>query len=168
VSWFKRHADTIAAVAGSVAVVIGMSALAIGFLSVYLATRELQSSRDLQLKTIAQDSFREYLKLAIDEPLFAAGTRSYSRNGCKNAEQSYEAFVSYFLHAAEQVYLLYPNDEGWNRALSNHVCRHRDYLSGPDFVGHTSKHHGSNFTKFITTTLPTCRDSNQPLDKAQN
>ena len=111
-SWFNRHADTIAAVAGSVAVVIGMSALAIGFLSVYLATRELQSSRDLQLKTIAQDSFREYLKLAIDEPLFVEGTCICSRNECKNDEQSYERFVSYFLHVAEQVYLLYPNDEG--------------------------------------------------------
>jgi hypothetical protein len=158
VSWLNRHADAIAAFAGLVAVVVGMSAVAIGILSVYVANRELQSSRDLQLKTIAQDSFREYLKLAIDEPLFAAGTRACSRNSCKNDEQSYEAFVSYFLHAAEQVYLLYPHDGGWNRALSNHVCRHRDYLSGPDFVGNTSKHYDSSFTKFIATTLPTCRD----------
>jgi hypothetical protein len=121
-----------------------------------IAYWQLDSSRELQLKTIAQDSFREYLKLAIDEPLFAVGMRTCSRDSCKNPEQSYEWFVSYFLHAAEQVYLEYPGDEGWKRALSSQVCFHREYLNSPDFVGNTSKHHDPGFATFIATTLPTC------------
>jgi hypothetical protein len=106
-----------------------------------IAYLQLESSRDLQLKTMAQDSFQEYLKLTIDEPLFAEGIRTCSRDSCKKHEQNYEWFVSFFLHAAEQVYLVYPDDEGWNRALSNQLCFHRDYLNSPDFVDNTSKHH---------------------------
>jgi hypothetical protein len=121
-----------------------------------IAYLQLESSRDLQLKTMAQDSFREYLKLTIDEPLFAEGVRTCSRDSCKKHEQSYEWFVSFFLHAAEQVCLVYPDDEGWNRALSNQLCFHRDYLNSPDFVDNTSKHHDPSFAKFIVATLPTC------------
>lgn len=141
----KRH-ELVTAYAAIFAVIVGVC-------SVIVAQRQLAESMRLQQQTIAEESFREYLKLAIEKPEFAEGLPVCSTNDCKNPKDSYGWFVAYFLHAAEQIYLVYPKKEGWRNALIEHICHHQKYLASDD-VSTTS--YDPSFVEFASRSLQEC------------
>ncbi len=145
VSITKRH-EHIASIAAVLAVVVGIA-------SIFVAQRQLTESIKSQEITIAEESFRDYLKLAIDEPKFAEGLPICSRSECKNPEDSYGWFVAYFLHSAEQIFRVYPSKEGWRNALNEHICYHQKYLRG-DSVSTNS--YEPEFVEFVNQSLARC------------
>jgi hypothetical protein len=142
----KGH-EIITATAAVLAVLVGIT-------SVVVAHNQLTESVRSQERTIAEESFRDYLKLAIDEPKFAEGLSICSRSECKNPKDSYGWFVAYFLHAAEQIFRVYPQKEGWRNALEEHVCYHKEYLKG-DAVSINS--YDPEFVQFVNQSLAGCQ-----------
>lgn len=147
VSVAKRH-ELITAIAAVLAVVVG-------FVSILVAQRQLAESLRSQEQTIAEESFRDYLKLSIDEPKFAEGLPICSRSECKNPEDSYGWFVAYFLHAAEQIFRVYESKKGWRNALNEHICYHQKYLQSE---GVTTNSYDPKFVEFVNQSLARCKE----------
>lgn len=142
----KGH-EVITAAAAVLAVLVGMT-------SVMVAQNQLSESIRSQERTIAEESFRDYLKLAIDEPKFAEGLPICNRSECKNPKDSYGWFVAYFLHAAEQIFKVYPQKEGWRNALKEHICYHKVYLES-DAVSIDS--YDFEFVEFVNHAIRGCQ-----------
>jgi hypothetical protein len=95
-AWVHKRNAEITAVSAALTVVV----TAAGF---GLAIEQLRSSDASEQERIAQDTFREFLKLASQEPRFADGQRKCTAPCDGSDSDKYEWFVSYFLHSAEQI-----------------------------------------------------------------
>jgi hypothetical protein len=110
----------------------GIAAIVVGVLALMQADRHLKESINYQEKSFAREAYRDFLKLAIEEPNFANGVIKCSKP-CPNPEQRYQLFASLFLHTAHQVRTAYKaSDLGWNNTLKEQLCLHKSYINRPD------------------------------------
>ncbi len=87
--------------------------------ALYVANDQIQSSNHSQRVATAQETYKDYLKLAIEHPEMADG------NPLPGEDESYGWFMSNFLYSAEQIFLLFPTDENWKKGLANQFCLHK-------------------------------------------
>jgi hypothetical protein len=106
--------------------------LLVALCAVLVAWRQLTLNRNNQRETTAKAVFREYLKLAFDNPDLAAGGKheAFVRNAKK---ERYEWFVAYFLWAAEEILDFAGTDKIWWDNLLSQAKQHRDYLNKSEF-----------------------------------
>src|SRR5688500_11816035 len=76
----------------------------IAVVALVFAWMQIQSAAGSQREATAQETYREYLKLAIEKPKLAEGFREMPRERLERAEYSW--FVSYLLHSSEQILLV--------------------------------------------------------------
>jgi hypothetical protein len=94
-------------------------------IAVFVAWRQFALNRANQRETTAKAIFREYLKLAFENPDLAAG--DYQSLPPAKREQ-YEWFVGYFLWAAEEILDYAKNDPTWEINLELNAKRHLEYF----------------------------------------
>lgn len=128
-SWFRRNAEVIEAVAACTTAVVALFAL-IG------VKFQLDATEKLQLAQSARDTYRTHLALAVTHADFAAPL-----DGCAILESDrvggYVAFVDHLLYSAEQMLVV---EDGWEGTFMNQLSAHQDYIcsaSGP--LGETEK-----------------------------
>ncbi len=134
-----------------------LSSIGTAFLAVvglWVAVLQIRASEQTQREASARDSYKEYLKLAMEKPEFAEARLGKSTTSTK---ASYAWFVEYFLYSAEQIYQSFPNDKEWNFALSEQICYHRAYLKSPEYIQIRKSQYAPEFSAFIDKALDTCK-----------
>lgn len=115
---------------------------------------QLAGTNAAQREATAQDTYKEYLKLAVENPDIADGLTDLPKQGTKEAVK-YGWFVSYFLHSAEHAYLVDPSNE-WRAAISNQVCLHKAYLSADEYQKNLKSHYDKRFRQLVDEALAKC------------
>ena len=124
-------------------------------LALLVAVIQLSTSNEAQREATAQDTYKEYLKLAIENPEFSDGMEKMPED--PKLRTKYGWFVSYFLHSAEHVFLIQPKDPEWRAAISNQVCFHRAFLKGADYQSNLKFHYNEKFRGLVDEALSKCK-----------
>jgi hypothetical protein len=103
----------------------------VALFAVLVAWRQLTLNRENERETTAKSVFREYLKLAFENPDLAEGNYAALITGGKR--DKYEWFVGYFLWAAEEILAYARNDTIWRDNLISQAKQHRAYFNSPRF-----------------------------------
>ena len=118
-----------------------------------VAWNQIQSSNETQREATAQDTYKEYLRLAVENPDLADGLVQVPEEPAARAKYSW--FVSYFLHSAEHAFLADPSEE-WRLAIGNQVCFHRAFLNGNEYQKVLRHHYNSAFRDLVDQALRQC------------
>jgi hypothetical protein len=119
-----------------------------------VAWNQIQSSNDAQREATAQDTYKEYLRLAVENPDLADGLAQVPEAPAARAKYSW--FVSYFLHSAEHAFLADPSEE-WRLAIGNQVCFHRAFLTDDEYQKVLKHHYNSVFRDLVDQALGKCK-----------
>jgi hypothetical protein len=106
----------------------------VALVAVLLAWRQLVLSRRNQRETTAKASFREYLRLAVQYPEYAAG--DYETLQAIERER-YRWLVGYLLWSAEELleFVAIEDEDLWTKNLQLLVSYHREYFKNcPKFM----------------------------------
>lgn len=90
--------------------------------AVWVAYSQLSLNRKNQRETTAKATFREFLKMCVQEPDLAYGKPGPGKH------DEYEWFVAYLLWAAEEILEYSRKDKDWEANLRLHLTYHRDFL----------------------------------------
>lgn len=116
-SWLRRNAEPIEAVAASVTALVTLGALVA--ISVQLEANDLVSRQQS-----ARESYRSHLALATTNPEYASPTDT-----CALLESDkgggYEAFVEHLFYSAEQMLAV---EDGWQGTFEEKLIPHTPYL----------------------------------------
>lgn len=115
-----------------------------------LPSRQLKLGRANQRETTAKTIFREYLKLTIDHPDFAAGGIHKFKG---RTREQYKWFVANFLWAAEEILAFAKDDDVWKRNLQLHASVHRDYLASDEFMKSDFLVYSDDVQRFVEETI---------------
>lgn len=96
-----------------------------------IALQQLRLNRENQRETTAKNVLREYLKLTIDYPMFAAGKFD---KASEEEREKYKWFVANFLWAAEEILSFAKDDAVWRDNLQLHANPHREFFVDPTFM----------------------------------
>jgi hypothetical protein len=96
------------------------SAALIAYCAFTVARRNLTTIVKNQRETTAKNTFRDFLKLCVDNPELAYGQPPQGKH------EKYEWFVAHFLWAAEE--LLEFDPVSWRRNLLLHASYHKAFL----------------------------------------
>jgi hypothetical protein len=99
------------------AIVVPVLTLFTALTAVWVAYSQLSLNRKNQRETTAKATFREFLKMCVQNPDLAYGKPGPGK------QEEYEWFVAYFLWAAEEV--LEYSRKDWEANLRLHMTYHR-------------------------------------------
>lgn len=140
--------SVVSTIASALTVIAAIGAL-------WFANSQIQASQQIQREASARDAFKEYLKLAMEHSDLADGLSS-ERSVSKEKRADYAWFISYFLFSAEQIYLAYPGDKDWEKALADQFCYHRTYLMGDEYRQKLKVHYNREFANLIDESVKSC------------
>jgi hypothetical protein len=126
---------------------------AIAAVAILVAVLQINNSNDAQREVTAQDTYKEYLRLAVENPDIADGLTELPTDPAKRAKYSW--FVSYFLHSAEHAFSVAPTDE-WRAAISSQVCLHKVFLSSEEYQNTLKLHYDKTFRDLVDRALTKC------------
>jgi hypothetical protein len=130
---------------------LATAAIALGAL--ITAWVQIRSSNEAQREATAQDTYKEYLRLAVENPDLADGLGQVPEASADRSK--YGWFVSYFLHSAEHAFLVNPSDE-WRLAIENQVCLHKAFLAGDEYQTTLKLHYDPAFRALVDEALKEC------------
>lgn len=102
---------------------------------------------NVQKKVAAFTFWQSYLQLAAQKPKLANGRFD---PGNVEEKEAYDWFASSALGAAETVYHLQKDDEGWKKTIQTLIRTHRNFITSPEFEG---GHYDPAFRNLIDQTL---------------
>lgn len=120
----------VGALADAAAIVTAMVAL----LALVLAWHQLRVTRREGRLTLAKTIYREYLAMAIDNPMFSSASypldspRMHAFWNDADTRERYEFYVAHLLFAAEEILALTKLPE-WRDAMRLHLQYHGLYLA---------------------------------------
>lgn len=120
-SWLKRNAEPIEAVAASVTACVTLGALVA--ISIQLEANDLVSRQQS-----ARESYRSHLALATANPEFAAPADTCALLQSDRAG-AYESFVEHLFYSAEQMLAV---EDGWQDTFQEKLGQHAAYLCMED------------------------------------
>jgi type II secretory pathway pseudopilin PulG len=126
---------------------------AIAAAALVIAALQIVNSNDAQREATAQDTYKEYMRLAVENPDIADGLSELPNDPTKRAKYSW--FVSYFLHSAEHAFSVAPTDE-WRAAISSQVCLHKAFLSSEEYQSSLELHYDKTFRDLVDKALTKC------------
>lgn len=89
---------------------------------------QIDAAARLQKEQSARDIYREYLNISMSKPEFAQP--DYCAIATSPQFGAYEAYISYLLYTAEQVFAL---GDGWDEVMQAEMEQHGAYLCSPDY-----------------------------------
>ena len=116
-SWLRRNAESIEAIAASITACVAIAA----FSGVFL---QLQEADRIQKSTAAREAYRGHLALATTQPAFAAPADSCTT---LNSDQggAYAAFVDHLVYSAD---LTLAVDPSWDGIFIENLLPHAGYV----------------------------------------
>jgi hypothetical protein len=97
----------------------------VGLFAALVAWRQLRLNRINQRETTAKAIFREYLKLAFENPDLARGDIGKMT---KERLEEYRWFIGYFLWAVEEVLSFAKKDPIWLENVRLQMLAHREFF----------------------------------------
>jgi hypothetical protein len=107
---------------------------------------QMQRNRNFQKENTAKAVYRDYLRMATDNPTLANG--NYSKIPEEKREQ-YKWFVSYFLWACEEVINFAPRDPQWHEDIADQIKYHEEYLCSKEFRDQELPFYSSELQRLI-------------------
>ncbi len=120
-TWLRRNAETIEAVAATVTALTAICAL-VG------VSLQLRATDAIARAQSARQAYATHLTLAVAHPTFAAPTDACALLRSDRAA-SYSAFVDHLLYAAEQMLAV---EDGWGATFEAALAPHGAYICLPD------------------------------------
>lgn len=116
-TWLRRNAESIEAIAASITACVAIAA----FSGVFL---QLQEADRIQKNTAAREAYRGHLALATTQPAFAAPADSCTT---LNSDQggAYATFVDHLVYSAE---LMLAVDPSWDGIFIENLLPHAGYV----------------------------------------
>ena len=111
-----------------IAILVGLVFTSIGLCATAL---QMHRSREYQRENTAKGVYRDYLKMATDNPALANGDRAVIAE--LKLDEKYKWFVAYFLWACEEVIDFAPDDPAWKKDIESQLKYHKAYLTGSEF-----------------------------------
>lgn len=149
-SWLKRHAPSIEAIAAAVTALVAVAAL-IG------VKFQLDEADRLQKAQSAREAYRAHLALAATLPQFAQ-----PEDACQLIQSdqagAYTSFVDHLLYSAEQMLDV---SEGWEETFLTQLEVHSDYICAADGPRGETEDTVRLISRFKSVSCPasiTCRD----------
>ncbi len=124
------------------AVTIGTLVMAAAAIAALIyAHLQISENRRAERRGNANELWREYLRLAFDNPKLSDPTlqladfdyEDLTIDGSSELFQKYELFVDTILNASEEILEVSPTKE-WDAAVRIQLKLHRDYLLSPHFL----------------------------------
>ena len=124
------------------AVTIGTLVMAAAAITALIyAHLQISENRRAERRGNANELWREYLRLAFDNPKLSDPTlrladfnyEALTIDGSPEMFQKYELFVDTILNASEEILEVSPTRE-WDAAVRIQLKQHRDYLLSPHFL----------------------------------
>jgi hypothetical protein len=117
---------------------VGM--LFVAIVALAFAIVQICVTRNSQREATAKDIYRDYLKLAFENPKFANPAKFVgTAKGCwKNKDEwkqdeRYRWFVAFMLNSYDEIASTNLRDETWRKVILYDFKFHKDYLSSPEF-----------------------------------
>ncbi len=86
------------------------------------------NARNAQREATAKDIYRDYLKLAFQNPTLA------NPSDDPNKSEQYRWFVAFMLNSCEEIARTKSKDKNWSKTLRHDLRMHGNYLKSPQFV----------------------------------
>jgi len=133
-AWYSNN-TSIQGTAANIAQVVSILSIIIAFAALVYAKGQIEAARELQRRTYARDIYRDYLKVAFENPILADPTDSLQEFNYKELKigssrelfAKYEWYLSFVLEACEQLRRL-PADEGWEDTVRFQIGYHYEWL----------------------------------------
>jgi hypothetical protein len=111
--------------------IAGNIPLALAALGLCATAIQVHRNRTSQRENTAKSIYRDYLQMAVNDPLLADG--DFQKITTSNGLEKYRWFVSYLLWACEEIIEFAPKDEIWDRDVRQQIGYHRQYLLSSEF-----------------------------------
>jgi hypothetical protein len=108
-----------------------LGGLAIAGVTAVVAVVALKLSWDAQAQATAKGIYRDYLKLAFENPVLA--NPSLEHKGDLKRDERYRWFVAFMLNACDEIALSIRRNPAWRKVICEDLKFHRDYLLSPEF-----------------------------------
>jgi len=130
--WIFDNAEKLGGLATVVTAVIAFCAL-------IFAYKQIQETRDSQREATAKDVYRDYLKLAFENPKLSNPDKFTNVEGGWKykdewmQDEQYRWFVAFMLNSCDEILSSNPGDETWRRAILEDLKFHKGYLRSTEF-----------------------------------
>jgi hypothetical protein len=128
--------------------------LLLAALGLFATAIQVHRNRAFQKENTAKGVYRDYLKMAVENPILADGDLKQIKDG-KRMEQ-YRWFVSYLLWACEEIITFAPNDPQWKEDVESQLGYHLEYLSGDEFRAHELSFYSTVLQDLIKSLIKRC------------
>jgi hypothetical protein len=108
-----------------------LGAVVIAVVSVWAATIA-KNAINAQHEATAKDIYRDYLKLAFDNPEFA-NPHAFDNPSDLNKNEKYRWFVAFMLNSCDEIARSKSRDKGWRKTILEDLRFHKDYLKSQEF-----------------------------------
>jgi hypothetical protein len=106
----------------------------VAMVAVIVAVIALITGRNSQREATAKAIYRDYLKLAFENPELANPYRgALKRKDDLKQDERYRWFVAFMLNSCGEIARSKPGDETWRKAILEDLKMHNDYLKSPIF-----------------------------------
>lgn len=133
--------------------ILSIAAFLISVFSVIFTVYTYNKTTEQQQETQAYNYWQNFLQLAVQKPALANGDDSKYFEQIKSdtaKRVEYEWFVANALGAAEIVFRLQKEDEGWRNTLKEVISLHKEYISISNF---DSSHYSKDFFKLVREAI---------------
>jgi hypothetical protein len=123
---FSAEAVTAWAAVGTLAIAI--IAACIALYAAIIALRQIREAREIGWNTDAQEAYRSYLQVCVNNPELASPNYQEIKQNALKLEK-YGWFVAYLLSAAEKILAVTVDEAEWIYTIRLNIRYHKKYLS---------------------------------------
>jgi len=123
--WIFENAEKLGGLATVITAIVAVAAA-------IFAWRTIESSRASQQEATAKDIYRDYLRLAFDNPKLA-NPRAFENPERLKQDEKYRWFVAFMLNSCDEIARSQPEDNSWRKAIIEDLKFHVDYLKSSQF-----------------------------------
>ena len=136
--WVLEHAEKLGGIATAGTLVVAIGTLVVAICALRFARKQISTARHTQREATAKDIYRDYLKLALDNPRLANPTEFVGGEGWKHAgewkrDERYRWFVAFMMNSCDEI-VSSRLGENWHNTVLMDLKMHKDYLASPEFT----------------------------------
>jgi hypothetical protein len=125
--WIFENAEKLGGLATVGAMIAALCALVFALI-------QILEARSSQREATAKDIYRDYLKLAFDNPEFANPAEGgWKDKGEWIKDEKYRWFVTFMLNSCDEISRSKPRDKTWRKVIQTEFDLHKDYLKSREF-----------------------------------
>jgi hypothetical protein len=129
--WTLTTAEALTAWATVGTLAVAIFAAAIALIGACIAFRQIREAREIGWNADAQESYRSYLEVCVNNPSLASPKYQEIKKDPIKLER-YGWFVAYLLSASEKILAVAVDETEWLRTIELNIRYHKEFLSDKD------------------------------------